>query len=173
MTTICYHANVMAADSQITLGNYKTLTDKIYGIPGLGVIGFAGDAGMSAKILDWWKSGRVGPAPEPTGDAQVQGILVTKEGLFYLYDGITPLIIKAPYLAIGSGQDYCITALEMGMSAKKAIEEAIKHDVYTSGPIIEIECSAFFENETPPRSSKRKPKTNGPKTKPKSRQGRR
>ncbi len=59
-------------------------------------------------------------------------------------DGITPIPILEPYIAIGSGSDFAISAMSMGKTAKEAIEEAIKHDIYTGGTVDVVQCSLFF-----------------------------
>lgn len=37
--------------------------------------------------------------------------------------------------AIGSGRDFALAAMDMGASAKEAVEAAAKRDVYTGGTI--------------------------------------
>lgn len=149
---------MMAADTQVTINNYKTNTEKLYSIPGYGVIGLAGSAKLCVQIAQWWADGAEGEPPEVDDSNAVQGILSTKEGLFYLEDGSVPIVIKANYLAIGSGSDYALSAMEIGKSAEEAIREAMKHDIYTGGDVDVVECSQFYETEDDPKYSKKQAK---------------
>lgn len=54
---------------------------------------------------------------------------------------------EVPYDAsIGSGEDYALSALDMGRSAKEAIEYAMTRDVYTGGKVhvYDIEKGKFI-----------------------------
>lgn len=158
MTTITFANGYMAADTQISINNYKTKTEKLYTIEGFGVIGLAGSAKLCLQIAQWWQDGCEGEAPEVDDNNTVQGILSTKDGLYYLEDGSVPLIIKAPYLAIGSGSDFAFGALGMGKSAEEAVREAMRHDIYTGGDVDVIDCSLYYEAEGKPKYSKKQAK---------------
>lgn len=157
MTTITWKDNWMAADTQTTIGNYTTTTKKLYSIEGLGVAGFAGGGSTMLKIAEWWRNGCQGDAPElpKDSDESCQGILATAEGVYYLADGIVPMLLDAEYFAIGSGSDFAITAMSMGKDAKEAVEEAIKHDVWTGGRVDAIYCPHYFEKEEQPKTRKK------------------
>lgn len=42
--------------------------------------------------------------------------------------------VERPF-AIGSGRDFALAAMDMGATAKEAVEMAAKRDVYTGGTI--------------------------------------
>ena len=163
MTTIAYSKGWLAADTRVSIGNYHTKTEKLYKIEGLGVLGLAGSTKICNRVARWWASGCEGDPPEASEKEQedgyiCQGILATKEGLFLLEDGVFPIVIKADYLAVGSGSDYAIAAMEMGKSAKEAVAEAAKHDIYTGGDIDEVDCCLYYEVEEEPKKVKKKKK---------------
>ena len=155
MTTICFKDGYLAADSQITVGNYKTTTSKLYVFPGYGVIGFSGSMSRILKLVEWWSKGCEGEIPDSEDKEDVDGILVNKDGMFCLDEGQGLIQITAPYFAIGSGSAYAIAAMAMGKSAEEAIREAMRHDIYTGGTVDVIECATIFEKEKKPKYKKK------------------
>lgn len=160
MTTIAYFQGKMAADTQMTIGNCAMQTEKIYGIPGLGVIGVAGAGSIMSRVLEWWANGCEGEAPklseeERNRELTCGALLVTEDGVFILEDGIYPNVVKQDYVAIGSGSDFAMAAMAMGKSAEEAIREAMRHDIYTGGTVDVIECAQFFEAEKKPKYKKK------------------
>lgn len=160
MTTISWKQGYMAADTQMTIGNCSMQTEKIYGIPGLGVIGIAGAGSIMSRVLEWWANGCEGDPPtlteeERNRDLTCGALLATSEGVFILEDGIYPSVVKQDYVAIGSGSDFAMAAMAMGKSAEEAIREAMRHDIYTGGSVDVIECAQFFEAEKKPKYKKK------------------
>lgn len=160
MTTIAWKSGHMAADTQMTIGNCSMQTEKVYGIPGLGVIGIAGAGSIMSRVLEWWANGCEGEAPKLTEeernrDLTCGALLATSTGVFILEDGIYPNVVKQDYVAIGSGSDFAMAAMAMGKSAEEAIREAMRHDIYTGGNVDVIDCAMFFEEEEEPKKKKR------------------
>lgn len=149
MTTIAYKDGWIAADSCCTIGNYTSNSKKLYIIPDVGVVGFAGAGNAMFKIADWWLEGCQGDAPTVDNDKGESciGILVSRKGVFCLFDGIHPMEIDDPWFAIGSGSDFAISALSLGKNPKEAVEHAMQFDVGTGGRVDAIYCPSYFKKD--------------------------
>ena len=158
MTTIAYKDGWIAADSCCTIGNYTSNSKKLYIIPDVGVVGFAGAGNAMFKIADWWLDGCQGDAPTVDNDKGESciGILVSRKGVFCLFDGIHPMEIDDPWFAIGSGSDFAISALSLGKNPKEAVEHAMQFDVGTGGRVDAIYCPNYFKQEPKKKKEKRK-----------------
>lgn len=158
MTTIAYKDGWIAADSCCTIGNYTSNSKKLYIIPDVGVVGFAGAGNAMFKIADWWLDGCQGDAPTVDNDKGESciGILVSRKGVFCLFDGIHPMEIDDPWFAIGSGSDFAISALSLGKNPKEAVEHAMQFDVGTGGRVDAIYCPNYFKQEPKKKKEKKK-----------------
>lgn len=56
-----------------------------------------------------------------------------------LEDTLVLFPINCPFHAIGSGRDFAISAMSMGKTAKEGVELAAQWDLWTGGPIIELQ----------------------------------
>ena len=157
MTTIAYKDGWLAADSCCSIGNYHTNSKKLYTVPNVGIVGFAGAGNAMFKIADWWMEGCKGEAPTVDGDKGEAciGVLVSRKGVFALFDGIHPMLIDDPQFAIGSGSDFAISAMSLGKNAKEAVEHAMQFDVGTGGRVDAIYCPHYFAKEEQPKTRKK------------------
>ena len=98
-----------------------------------------------------------GEAPTVDGDKGESciGVLVSRKGVFALFDGIHPMLIDDPQFAIGSGSDFAISAMSLGKNAKEAVEHAMQFDVGTGGRVDAIYCPHYFEKEEQPKTRKK------------------
>lgn len=149
MTTIAWKDGIMAADSQMTINNYKTSTIKLYGLADVGVLGIAGAGSAMSRIMDWWLGGCEGDPPTLSPEdremgSACTGLLCTRKGVFYLEDGIYPHQITAAYASIGSGSDFAVAVMANGGSAVEAIDSAKLHDIYTGGETVSLVCEDYF-----------------------------
>lgn len=135
MTTIAYKDGEIAYDSQVTRGDI--ITDDAY------------DKCMELKGVKFFCSGTVadhhrlidayfGAKPEGNIDAVA---LVLNNGTLSLVAvddatgiWVSPVAQERPY-AIGSGTAFAFAAMDMGATAKQAVEVAARRDVYTGGTI--------------------------------------
>lgn len=158
MTTIAYKDGWIAADSCCTIGNYTSNSKKLYIIPDVGVVGFAGAGNAMFKIADWWMEGCQGDAPtvdDDKGESCI-GILVSRKGVFCLFNGVHPMEIDDPWFAIGSGSDFAISAMSLGKNPKEAVEHAMQFDVGTGGRVDCIYCPNYFKQEPKKKKEKKK-----------------
>ena len=139
MTTIAFKDGTLASDSQVTQNSSFTGSALKIGKLGPVLFGACGALPIAQKFMQWAIGGMVGECPRM---AQRDGELVTEAvGVvfhgnhileFNQYGSIT---LKAPYYATGSGGEFARGAMEAGASAQRALEVAMKLDIYTGGDI--------------------------------------
>lgn len=136
MTTIVFKKGVMAGDSQITDGNHNfSQVQKVFKLDGY-LLGVAGTFSECQGYKSWIETSMdMKVFPEET---EVDGCALlydTNKELLYLLEKNEKIILGDEFVAIGSGAQFAIGALEQGASAKKAVQVASKYDVYTGGDI--------------------------------------
>lgn len=139
MTTVAYRAGVMAADTcGIYTGDIKGHCSKLYRKGGA-VLAFAGDLSPALVYLDWYGSAK--PVPREVlinGEADFEGLILTKRGLFEVDKWCRPDKVRHRYHAIGSGASYAMAAMMAGASALRACEIACEFDPNSRGPIVSM-----------------------------------
>lgn len=149
MTTIAYCAktNKIACDSRSTAG--------------ITIVSDSKEKFLLHNSEMWFFSGSVADVQLLLGihdkkikafDIGAHAIVVSKNGIFargYDVDKRRYMPYEINYSwAIGSGTDHALTAMDMGASAKKAVEIAMKRDVNTGGVIRVFDCTKMeFEND--------------------------
>jgi len=135
MTTIAYKDGIIAYDSRLTHGDIiKTDTaNKKYDINGVSFF-CSGSPSDIPQFVNWWFTG------ENPDDISLSAFVY--DGKLWQAgtnntDGPWKTILDVPY-AIGSGMDFAIGAMDMGASAKEAVQVASKRDIYTGGKIKEF-----------------------------------
>lgn len=132
MTTICYKAGVIAADSAVVWDG--VLIGSAVKIRSHGDC-YAVATGQLADIelFHAWVSG----SDKPKFDDDLDGIVV-RSGIFTHYDedltGYTFSEVDGVW-AIGSGRDFALGAMAAGSSAEEACLIACKYDVGSAGPV--------------------------------------
>lgn len=133
MTTVVVSREGMAADSWLT-DDFSTFSvQKIWrlqGIDGEILVGVSGRYDKCLQFVDWM---------DDKGDVKmrhVQAITLDAEGIS-IYDGSkTPLRIRDPFAAIGSGAQAALGALHAGAGLAQAIEIARLIDPATGGMVV-------------------------------------
>ena len=145
MTCIAYRNGVLAADSQETDGNnIKTPCQKLFRIAkgkNRGhIVGTQGASFSGMVFVDWYSGDRPEmPSSERDlidGDDGFGILILTPQGLYEADKSCRPVPVSAPFYAVGDGAGIAIGAMEMGASAKQAVQAACKHNIYCSGPVI-------------------------------------
>ena len=135
MTTICYRAGVIAADSQATMGGLKMPTEPKIIMSGGRLIGAAGDATAINKFTAFI-AGK-GKKPKLAKGEEFSAIVVDRDGhIDHWEEGMEPDRVTLPFFAIGSGDELALGAMEMGATAVQAVEVAIKWDAASGGPVV-------------------------------------
>jgi len=134
LSTIAYKDGVMAADTLITGNDMRcgSVTKIAKGKQGIG--GSAGSIDDNKKFRDWIERG--GEHPKYDG---IDGLYVTHSGKMH-YLGSTGEMVPftGKFSAVGSGEKYAMAAMEMGATAKQAVEIAKKFDCHTGGRVQEV-----------------------------------
>lgn len=135
MTTIAYKDGVIAYDSQVTRGDVITYDDYEKCTEQNGVKFFcSGTVSDHQKLIDVYFGAK------PEGNIDVVALVLNNGALWLVaVDDSTglwaaPVALDRPY-AIGSGSPYAFTAMDMGATARQAVEMATKRDTSTGGTI--------------------------------------
>lgn len=122
----------MAADSRVS-GTYNTPFVKIQKLPAH-LIGFAGDISQALVFADWLKT-RDSRLPDIAEEKDWCALVLSAKGVEYWDCSLRPSPIMERYVAIGSGAQFAIAAMDAGATAKQAVSIAIKRDPGCGLPI--------------------------------------
>jgi ATP-dependent protease HslVU (ClpYQ) peptidase subunit len=138
MTIVCWDGETLASDSRICSGT--TIVDdrhkKIFKISGeyegdsLLAIGLSGVVSQWGYVIQQLKSG------EPFDqDHEVSAIVIGKLYSYNVEAGQRFLgqYSKKIQLVVGSGQDFALSAMRLGLNAEQAVKHTIKHDASCGG----------------------------------------
>lgn len=131
MTTICYRDGVLAADRLLSVGTIRdSYLRKVHKRRRDGaLIGGAGTSSQLQTAFNWFLAGEEDPRPF-LGPCEL--IIVRPTGLVEYHNRHGSHPMAGNFFAIGSGSDVAYGALEMGASARKAVEIAARRDAGTS-----------------------------------------
>lgn len=136
MTTIAYKDGVIAYDSRVTRGSLIDHDDyeKLIHRGGHRFLMTGAGCEFSA-LIDEYLGVRIGDKP-----LEANGLVVTNGRLYQIGRDaesgfwVDDVWLERPF-AIGSGRDFALAAMDMGATAREAVEAAAKRDVYTGGTI--------------------------------------
>ncbi len=136
MTTIAYKDGVIAYDSRVTRGSLIDHDDfeKLIHRNGHRFLMTGSGCDFSA-LIDEYLGLKLGDKP-----LEAHGLVVTNGKLYQIGRDaesgfwVDDVWAERPF-AIGSGRDFALAAMDMGATAKEAVELAAKRDVYTGGTI--------------------------------------
>jgi ATP-dependent protease HslVU (ClpYQ) peptidase subunit len=141
VTTIAFDGRTMAADRQISNGNRRErIKTKIRRLRNGALAGAAGDAYLCGHFLDWLDDEvtELEIADECVDD--VECVVAFPDGKVFIYNGRGhPIEIDEPVYAIGSGSDFALSMLEVGKSAREAVEYAHTRDTGTGKDVDVLE----------------------------------
>lgn len=139
MTTIAYRDGILAADSRAYGGDRAPIGSKtkIHRLLDGTLFGLSSSAvGADNLIRKWVEDGCPAPKNDAVKPDNFELILVRQNGeVFYAHDNLSlsgP--IRSNKLAIGSGKEFALGAIEMGAGALQAVEVAARLDPWTGGP---------------------------------------
>lgn len=139
MTTVAFDGKTLAADTMVTVGGSAT-----YGAIKIGravdgsLIGQCGNMAHAQAFLEWYNGER---KMLPSTCDNYTALIIKPDGEVRVYEGNEGMyyIERSPYVAIGSGQDFAQSAMELGFNAVRAVELAIKMDINTGGKVDTLE----------------------------------
>jgi ATP-dependent protease HslVU (ClpYQ) peptidase subunit len=131
MTTIAYKDGVLAADTCRVVNGIATKCSKLHRLEDGSVFAGAGNSTDIAKCFRWLTGGE-----KPANELEsLSALHLTEDGLFYIDGALEPLLMDQEYWAVGSGADFAIAGMFMGMSAQDAVTLASKLDIHTQLPL--------------------------------------
>lgn len=147
MTTIAVSDGVVAADTQLTGGNYAVRALKLVRLPDGGVATACGTWRSAYPGLMWLAGGEKGDPPDIDGATIV--IVRPDHSIWVAEETWPPYPILDKTYAAGSGVDLVRAAMAQGMTPAEAVTEACKLDLCSSAPVtsMEVEQVAFSEME--------------------------
>jgi len=138
MTTIAFKEGILAGDKMSVNGNLKyARVTKVHKINGC-LCAIAGPYDIGMEMLHWFQEGA---EPDDFPGIQMETnestlLVITPERRITLYErSPIPLIFEQEVVAIGSGRDFALAAMELGCSAEEAVRVAMKLDAYTGGDV--------------------------------------
>lgn len=115
----------MISDLQCTKGTTKSKTIPKICRVGDALIGMAGNLEDILAARQWFENGRQGDFPKSEA---LNGILLNKDGIWEFFGNGIPYKYPGKFLAVGSGGDFAMAAMDAGADIKKAMKIAMKYD---------------------------------------------
>lgn len=139
MTTIAYRDGVLAADTLQTSGSVRVgLTVKIDRRDDGTMVAACGDAAYAHKFRAWVMAGEQGDAPLPqreNGNDEGSGIIFRPDGTVVRCEAGGLFTMTGPHHAFGSGREFALGVMALGMGALEGIKAAMAHCIYTGGEV--------------------------------------
>jgi len=154
MTTIAWDGRFMAADRRISMGTTTYSSTKIRRTADGRLIGATGDWPVASLVLDWLEHGGARPDCQ-SSDRWCTALEVTPDGRCWLHqrDGKWP--VEDAFTAIGSGREYALAVMAVGLGAEKGVEVAARFDPGTGNGIDALEIAPAAAAATPVRAGMR------------------
>jgi 20S proteasome alpha/beta subunit len=139
MTTIAYRDGVVACDSLVTEYERRVpiVLNKVIRLGDKSLLAVCGDAACLLPFARWLNSG----CDKPQLPSESCVIHFKNDGSICEYSESGHLDYECEYMSWGSGSGFANVALNMGSSAKGAVHEASKVDIYTGGDIHEFKVN--------------------------------
>lgn len=163
MTTVVGFDGKMCSDSQVTRGDMidNLVCKKIFEVGGC-LIGISGGKVGAMNFVEWFEKELdfqeasenyphvlVSP-PEAIVDEDFHCLVMYPDKAMYEYFGSRKVSkVETEYAALGSGYPYAMAALDAGATPEKAIEVAIKRDVFSGGDVQVYELPKIVELTEP------------------------
>lgn len=141
MTTVAYQGGVMIGDTRaygfdrIPVGT----KEKVHRLTDGSLMAVSSSVlGTPARILQWVQGGRVeDQKPKLLDEEHVEVLLVSPDGEAFLMDKhLNASAIVAPYYAVGSGREFAMAAMLLGLSPARAVGVATELDPWTAFPLV-------------------------------------
>ncbi len=143
MTTVAWDGCTLAADTRITEGTLIQRGQKLFRLSDGRLFAGAGDLESIHVVVEYLESET---DDKPDGLENFTALLIDTDGRAWrLESRLVPMPVLEPYAAIGSGQPYALMAMELGRSAREAVELACRFDASSGLPVEDLRLTAQAE----------------------------
>ena len=137
MTTIAWDGRYLAADKMTVNNGLSRITTKIWRIGDL-LVGVSGglDSGMAMK--NWIERGENPdnfPESQKKNDTNTPTCVIRNKEYWVYETTPFPFRIEDDFSAMGSGRDFALMAMRLGLPAKTAVIMTAEFDVGTGGEV--------------------------------------
>lgn len=139
---------MIAADTQVTMGQYKFTSDpKILTLDNGVVLACAGDAakGIQAKKFfsqpDW--EDKLDDAPN--FKKGFEALVISKGRIYYCVNDCIAIPLGHKFHAMGSGWVLAAAAMHMGLSAIEAVKFASELDIHTNSEVVSLNVEDLLQ----------------------------
>jgi ATP-dependent protease HslVU (ClpYQ) peptidase subunit len=142
VTTVACDGKRMASDGYISAGDVLVETNyrKVHKLEDGRILGFAGNGYNWEPVIDYFKSTAKNKKwPTISGNSSI--LLLEPNGRCLLYDNEGRSFERTVPVAIGSGWQFALGAMDNGASVEEAVLIASKRDLATGGTIFIEELS--------------------------------
>jgi len=141
MTTVVYDGKTLVADRQLTDGNRRFPTTKLWRLKDGSAIAGAGGISDILAARDYFNEPDL--FDEKPELSNVEMLLVRPDGTVWVAEEDLVLVrVERAYHAIGTGADYALAAMALGCDAARALRTAAIFDVYTGESLDHVEIPA-------------------------------
>lgn len=147
MTTIAWDGKALVGDRRVSVGTTTYSSTKIRRTADGRLLGATGDWYVACAVLDWLE-GRTG---RPEGQASVRwctAIEVMPDGRCWLHGRDGKWAVEDGFTAIGSGREYALAVMAVGLDARRGVEIAARFDPGTGNGIDVLELTELATSPT-------------------------
>lgn len=149
MTTLvyCNRTKLLAADTRVTFGdNYHGYSSKILFPKKNVIVATAGDGGSGEWIRHkLQKMNNIHDLYFITDKPKLSdefSAFVWWNGPYMVHDDLNPFPIESDYWRDGTGGDFALAFLSMGMDIAEAMIRAVRLDIHSGAPIHIVKCDS-------------------------------
>lgn len=134
MTTIAWDGTSIAADRLAVNNDVRVdAVDKMFTLADGSIVAGCGNIEHVAAVVASMRGDEDVEMPE---SPEVTMCHWRNDGTLWIaHDQLRWRRCNQAYFAMGTGRDFALSALELGCTAQRAVELAIKFDVYSGGPV--------------------------------------
>lgn len=126
----------MAADTQVTAGVIVGQTTKIVRRDDGALCAGVGSLAWLQAFHRWFIAGEQGDPPDVPEDSR--GLIIGKRGQYEMFETNGAFEFKQEFVALGSGREFALGAMQFGASAAQAVKIAMKFDPYSGGKVMTL-----------------------------------
>jgi ATP-dependent protease HslVU (ClpYQ) peptidase subunit len=143
MTTVAYDGKYIAADKMGNDNGLAVVTKKLHQLEDGRILAFAGSFNAALMVIDYLNG--YGAEPSPEDLEEFNAIIIDYDGTAKLMQcSLQTIEIYNPH-AIGSGRDFALAGMALGLSPVDAVKLAMDFDINTG---IGVEAYEIMQDDT-------------------------